>query len=79
MGKKWDWEKRVYDDYELFTGMVLSAPMNAIVCCADCWQFHIFWNMYTSMAIHNDIWLWYAVCASCYQKEIELRKEYPHY
>lgn len=69
-----DFQLREYWKYELPKWCVLTWPMNKKVPCASCSKEEPFGMMFTSMAIHNHIWLWYPVCHECYKLELEARE-----
>lgn len=74
MAQKRNREKHLYENYDLPKWSVLySNNMDIPVACADCGKQEIYWNTYTSMAIHNPVWMWYPVCQNCYSEEIKQR------
>lgn len=46
-----------------------TATMDEKINCTSCWKRIIFWDCYTSIQIHNQVWFWYPVCPNCYWKE----------
>lgn len=72
--QKRDFKTRSYSAYPLPTWCRLMAPMNKPVPCASCKKREKFGMAFTSMAIHNHVWLWYPVCYDCHKIELSLRQ-----
>ena len=69
---KWNRQTHEYDPYDLPEGAAMMAlDMDELVRCAECGKEIQFGRTYTSMLIHNQHGIGYAVCPECYSKEWE--------
>ncbi len=77
--KKWNLEKRQYEPYIPPPGYVTlyEGDMDQRCNCASCGKEITFGSGYTSLQIHNDFGLGYAVCESCYATELQEELMYP--
>lgn len=67
--QKWNRELHKYEPYEIPNTWNIGgyrADMNDIVNCAHCGKRVRYGDCYSSLEIHNDIGLSYAVCKECY-------------
>lgn len=75
--KKWNYDTHTYDDYAGYPGAkCYSDNMNEIVQCAGCGTAIKYGMSYTSLEIHTNLGLGYAVCRECYSAELKRREEY---
>lgn len=69
---KWNFETKSYERYELPPGASMhEVDLNKFISCAECGDDLVFGLGFTSRKIHNSAGLAYAVCESCYGKELE--------
>lgn len=73
MAEKWNCTTHEYEPYELPEGSSLLEPQNAVIVCAHCGKELEFQNTYSSLEIHNELGLGYAVCFDCHFGEVERR------
>lgn len=75
--RKWSYEDRVYRPYEIPDGWKVSSyefDMETLVNCAQCGREIRYGDSYTSNEVHDPmLGFGYAVCADCYQKEMNRR------
>lgn len=72
MAQKWDFKKRVYNDYNLPEGCYLyTSNLENEVACAECGKKVKYGDCFTSKSIHNHFGLGFPVCEDCYQEEIK--------
>nr|DAM37585.1 MAG TPA: cysteine-rich protein [Caudoviricetes sp.] len=76
MARKWHCKTRKYYDYLLPAGSVLLVELDKKVSCAECGVQFTFGGMYASRFIHNHVGMGYAVCESCYNRELEEEEKY---
>lgn len=72
--RKWDYEAHDYRPHyvpEEWNVAVYSDDLNEIIQCAHCGKELTYGDSYTSLEIHNEFGLGYAVCEDCYEKELE--------
>lgn len=70
--KRWNPETQEYEAHERYPGALLySNVMDAPCQCANCGKDMVFGDGYTSLEIHSDKGMGYAVCEACYLAERE--------
>lgn len=69
--KRWNYETRTYDDYELPEGAHIMPDLRSgyKVICASCGRVSPVETTYSSREIHNSKGLSYPVCTDCYDVE----------
>lgn len=75
--QKWNCKKHEYEDYEIpdnWNVKTYSRDMKEKINCAQCGRKIAIGDSYTSLEVHTNIGLGYAVCEKCYAKEWK-RKE----
>ena len=79
MLRKWNYEKRIYEPYEIpdsWNVALMKQELEDEVDCCECGKTIKFGESYTSVRVHNHIGLGYAVCEECYEKEWKERRKY---
>ena len=74
--KRWNWEKHEYEDYEVPDNRFVAThafDMDTCIDCASCGDMVPFGLTYTSMEIHTDAGIGYAVCYTCHEEECKRR------
>ena len=74
--KRWNWKKRKYENYDVPDNRCVKtfvADLDTFVDCACCGKCLPYGLTYTSMEIHTDMGMGYAVCDECYEKEMKRR------
>ena len=74
--KRWNWKKRKYEDYEVpddWHIYTLVYDLDTFVDCASCGKGVPYGLTYTSMEIHTDMGMGYALCDECHEKELNRR------
>ena len=74
--QKWDYEAHEYK--QIFVPAHLNCKLysdnpDETVNCPHCGKALPWGETYTSMEIHNDVGLGYAVCAECHSQELQRR------
>ena len=73
---KWNYEKHVYEAYEVpdeWRISVYETDMDALVNCCQCGKEIKFGETYTSQEVHTEMGFGFAVCPECYRSEMERR------
>lgn len=65
--KRWNYEAKKYDDYELPAGS--STTTDGVTVCACCGKTVSVTNAYSSKEIHNSHGYSYPVCVDCFDVE----------
>lgn len=76
--RKWNFEKRTYEDYVVPEGkmpMSYSVDMDELGNCASCGKDIRYGDCYTSRQFHTLSGIGYAVCPECYMKEVRKARE----
>ena len=77
--RKWNYEDNTYHEIERpdsWTVKVYTTDMSEIVNCSSCGKPFKFGECYTSLEIHDQIGMGYAVCPKCYYLERKRRVDY---
>ena len=77
--RKWNYQKKNYDKYEVpnnWKCAIYHNDLDEIVNCAHCGKELRHGDSYTSMEIHTLYGFGYDVCEKCYKKEWERRKRF---
>lgn len=72
--RKWDYAAHEYKTFEVpdeWNVTLWSPSMLTMVNCPHCGRKLAYGDSYTSLEIHNEFGLGYAVCEDCYKKELE--------
>ena len=67
--RKWSEARHVYEPYEVPDGWRVSTyetDMETMVNCCQCGRALPFGECYTSMQVHTQVGIGYAVCGDCY-------------
>lgn len=76
--QKWNPDTHIYEPFDSPAVKTILFPkdatkfqelLNTVIDCAECWKEVVYWETYTSLQIHTELWLWYPVCESCYYNE----------
>lgn len=71
--KKWNYVTHSYDDYYVPVDkkLVFSDPgsLDTIINCCQCLKEIKFGDSYTSLEVHTEMGMGYAVCEDCYNQE----------
>lgn len=73
LAERWNCETHKYDPYELPEGSSLLESQNTLVYCASCGKKLEYGKTYTSLEIHTELGIGYAVCFQCHIGEVERR------
>ena len=74
---RWNYEKHIYEPYKVSNNVSMyKENLDDMVDCAECGKEIKFGDSYTSLRIHNEFGLGYAVCDECYKKEWDERRKY---
>lgn len=77
--KKWNYVTHSYDDYYVPVDKTLiswSADLNIKVNCCQCLKEIDYSDSYTSLEVHTDMGMGYAVCEDCYNQELIRRDKF---
>lgn len=74
--RKWHPKTRKYYEYLLPVGSVMLVGLDEKASCAECGVQFTFGDMYASRFIHNHVGMGYAVCETCYDRELEEEEKY---
>lgn len=75
---KWNYKIKRYDIYNLpdnWNIKLYTDDMDEIINCCQCGAAVKFGECYTSLEVHNNYGLGFAVCDECYRKEWERKNE----
>lgn len=78
MIKKWNSEERIYEPYivpEDWKICLYTNDFEKEINCCQCGKKTTYGDCYTSLEVHNDFGLGFAVCDECYEKEWERRRK----
>lgn len=73
---KWNSEKHEYEDYEIpieWNTPLFTEDMSEVVNCVQCGKEVEYGKCYTSLEVHNNYGLGFAVCEHCYDEEYKRR------
>lgn len=76
--QKWNNKKHEYEPYKIpnnWNCKTYSNNMDEIVNCAQCGGKVKLGDCYTSLEIHTQIGMGYAVCEECYEEEWKRRRD----
>lgn len=76
--RKWNYEKREYDPYEVPDDWIVktySNDMDEIINCPHCGRKIRFGDGYTSIEIHTQFGMGFSVCEDCMEAEWERRRK----
>lgn len=74
--KKWNYQKKEYEEYSVpdsWNVGVYAFDMDTCVDCAHCGTPKPYGLTFTSMEIHTEAGIGYAVCDKCYEEEMGRR------
>lgn len=77
--QKYNAEKKEYEEYKVsdnWNVTTFSYDMKEIVNCAQCGRELPYGKCYTSLEVHTELGMGYAVCDGCYEAERSRRKKY---
>lgn len=71
--KKWNYDTRKYEPFEVPDGVKLSTyekDLNAKINCCQCFKEITYGEGYTSLEVHTSVGFGYIVCGNCYDDEL---------
>ena len=74
--RKWNYDTKQYDPYEVpedWNIPLYCEDLETVINCVSCGKKTLYGACYTSIVLHSDLGLGYAVCPECHEKEL---KEY---
>ena len=74
--KKWNYEKHVYEAYEIpdeWRVSVYETDMDMLVNCCQCGKEIKFGETYTSQEVHTNMGFGFVVCEECHECEMKRR------
>lgn len=74
--KKWNYQKHVYEDYEIPNDWKISlyeVELDTLVNCCQCGKEIEFGETYTSQEIHTEHGFGFMVCPECHECEMKRR------
>ena len=74
--QRWNWKEHKYEDYVVPDNWYVATyafDLDTCIDCASCGKSVPYGLTYTSMEIHTDMGIGYAVCDECHEEECKRR------